>query len=96
MISPHTPPGTLLVVVGWNDKPEDPNADVPDLKNGSVVTLAEIRVGFGYSYGYSVSLAEFQGIWSYRPDLFEIAVLPKAITEIFTKAPSPRVLEDAK
>lgn len=97
MISPHTPPGTLLVVVNWYDCEEDAEADIPDLKIGDIVTLACVKRTSAAFYGFNVSLAECSSEnYGYCIGLFEIAVLPKAITEIFTKAPSPRVLGDVK
>jgi hypothetical protein len=98
VISPHTPPGTLLVcrTVGSVKV-------LPQLVVGRVYTLAEIVIDcepgpFGVELvetsaehrrlhfdGWKLWLGRYE--WSYDPECFELAVLPKCLREIASKAP---------
>ncbi len=104
MISPHTPPGTLVVFrpVG------EPLADIlPVLVPGRVYTLEAVEDCQEDSGGWGVALVEtspihrqlrrkgwrfWEGVfhWFYCIEDFELAQLPGCLVELLQKAPAPK------
>lgn len=98
MISPHTPPGTHVVVVWATDVMQEalyklvhrqywpifyalyPGGFTPPFKVGDRYTVKSIRPCAEAKQGYVVTLAEMDGAWGLPH--FDVAVLPKALTDL--------------
>lgn len=98
MLSPMTPPGTLVVCINNGPIPL-PNGKIYDASNlvvGQVYTLDKIikskpRGTYIAALLVEVSPTE-KGVIGFKLDRFKPAVLPKCLTELLTTAP---VKEDA-
>jgi hypothetical protein len=84
-ISPHTPPGTYVVCRKNEDGP------LPDLEIGGVYVVEEIFEDTGWFGVFLVEMAaEHNRLWrgryhfGYDVDSFDLAVLPREITDLLT------------
>lgn len=95
MISPHTPPGTPLIVSWLPSTPEEDLSLIApqyrqqvavdpgecSLRLGQRVTLVHIKPMWLFKTGFAATIAEApDGVWAL--ECFDIATLPASITDL--------------
>lgn len=92
MISPHTPPGTKVVCIEGGPDEDYPHATIPDLVTGEVYTVARIVLIGDGEFLVDICEAGISDEWGYCLEGFRLAELPRCLTELVRKAPSPLVV----
>lgn len=96
MISPHTPPGTLVVYRPAVERPQG-RCPLPRLVSGRTYTVDRVVCTFDDNFALTLVEVDHGWLatddegslcsWAYHLEDFDHAVLPKCLTECLTTAP---------
>ena len=101
MISPMTPAGTRIVCIEypvnkvWAATGKPCHLPTPPIKVGGVYTVFNIERASAAQVKFAVELVEFRGDL-FGLDLFELAALPKAITDCLETVDLSLIIDEFK